>query len=360
MIVNNYFGVEAVDKENLSLWDEARNHINAGRADKAIEIYKYILLRYADNTEAIEYANAYLGDLYLTSGNFDLAERHLNKAVNLAPGNSSYHYLLGFVYTYQRQWDEAVAEFGIAVTSEPENAEHLRGLGWATFQRGDHKKGLDLLHKADTLAPGTVNILTDLAVAYLNSDPNKAKKYAEAAVVVSPESTLARDVLDKIQGFDREIKQLVKGTRPDWVEILRPSYKVGIFQFKVFLKDTPEIWRIIEIKGNQLLSTLHKAFLKAFDRVEDGPYSFILKRNQNKKQTEFADSSLGISGTAKPAKSIRVDSLSLYLDEGQKFIYLFGYENRCWHEVELVKIFEKYPRTVYPRVVKKQGKYRPP
>jgi hypothetical protein len=75
---------------------------------------------------------------------------------------------------------------------------------------------------------------------------------------------------------------------------------------------------------------------------------------------EFAASVPGISSSAKPAKSIRIDSLFLFLDEGQKFLYLFGYENKCWHEVELVKIFEKYPWTVYPRVVKKQGKYQPP
>ncbi|GAI08540.1 unnamed protein product, partial [marine sediment metagenome] len=34
--------------------------------DKAIEIYKYVLIRYSDNDIAVEYANAYLGDIYLT------------------------------------------------------------------------------------------------------------------------------------------------------------------------------------------------------------------------------------------------------------------------------------------------------
>lgn len=348
-----------MDRENLSVWDEARNHINSGRPDKAIEIYKYILLRCTDNAEATEYANAYLGDLYLSSGKLDLAEKHLKKATELEPEKAAYHYLLGFVYTHGQQWDRALPEFGIAVASEPNNSEYLRGLGWAIFQNGEQKKGLDLLHKADALAPGTVNILTDLAVAYLTSDIKKAKKYAEAAVTAWPDSSLARDVLSKIQGFDQNVKQSVSQTPLNWGKVLKPTYKVGIFQFKVALKDNPEIWRIIEIKENQLLSTLHKAILKAFDRREDGPYSFLLSRNQGDKQTEFAASVPGITGEAKPAKSIRVDSLFLFLDEGQKFLYLFGYENKCWHEVELIKIFEKYPLNVYPRVMKKQGKYSP-
>ena len=46
-----------------SIWDEARQYIESGNHEKAIEIYKYILVRYGDNAVAAEYANAYLGDL---------------------------------------------------------------------------------------------------------------------------------------------------------------------------------------------------------------------------------------------------------------------------------------------------------
>ena len=87
-----------------AIWDEARQHINSGKYDKAIEIYKYILVRYNDDTVATEYANAYLGDIFLTLQKLDQAEDHIKKAINLKPENPGYRYILGFIYSYKRQW----------------------------------------------------------------------------------------------------------------------------------------------------------------------------------------------------------------------------------------------------------------
>ena len=42
--------------ELSSIWDEAKGHIDGGDSDKAAEIYKYVLIRYADNAIAVEYA----------------------------------------------------------------------------------------------------------------------------------------------------------------------------------------------------------------------------------------------------------------------------------------------------------------
>ena len=101
--------------ELQSIWDEARQYIESGNHDKAIEIYKYILVRYGDDAVAVEYANAYLGDIFLTLQKLDLAEDHIKKAINLKPENPGYRYILGFVYSHKRQWDKAIPEFEIAV-----------------------------------------------------------------------------------------------------------------------------------------------------------------------------------------------------------------------------------------------------
>lgn len=59
-------------KENLpelnSIWDDARGFIERGDFDKAIEIYKYILVRYGDNTVAVEYALAFRDVFIITVG----------------------------------------------------------------------------------------------------------------------------------------------------------------------------------------------------------------------------------------------------------------------------------------------------
>ncbi len=85
--------------ELQSIWDEAKTHIERGDYDKAIEIYRYVLIRYAEKDIAVEYANAYLGDIFLTIRRLELAEKYLKMAIAMAPGNSHYYYLLGFTYS---------------------------------------------------------------------------------------------------------------------------------------------------------------------------------------------------------------------------------------------------------------------
>ena len=191
--------------ELYTIWGEAKTHIEQGDYDKAIEIYEYILIRYSDNDIAVEYANAYLGDIYLTLRQLNLAEKHVKKAVNCEPDNPSYHYLLGFTYSIQRQWEMAIQEFEVAIDKEPNNSEYLRGLGWAIHSAGDKAKGLAYLHKAIKLAPTNVNILIDLAAAYLSAlQFHKAREYAEKAMRIDPGSNVARGVLNNIERFQRD------------------------------------------------------------------------------------------------------------------------------------------------------------
>jgi tetratricopeptide (TPR) repeat protein len=197
-----------IGPELHTIWSEAKEHIEQGEYDKAIEIYKYVLIRYGDNDIAVEYANAYLGDIYLTLRRLNLAENHIKKAIDCSPDNPSYHYLLGFTYSIQKQWGKAIGEFEVALDKEPGNSEYLRGLGWAIHSAGDKAKGLAYLHRAVDLAPTSVNILTDLAVAYLSDlQFHKAREYAETAMRIDPNSNVTREVLANIDRFQRNLKR---------------------------------------------------------------------------------------------------------------------------------------------------------
>ncbi len=199
-----------MDKDNVpelyAIWDEARSHIEAGNYDKAIEIYRYILVRYGDNDVAAEHANAYLGDIFLTLRKLDLAEDHVKKAIGYKPEKPGYHYILGFIYSVKSQWDGAIPEFELAIDKEPDSGEYLRGLGWAIYSDGDRAKGLAYLHEANHLAPTNVNILTDLASAYISVvNFSKAREYAERAVRIEPTSALAQEVLESVRSFEKEL-----------------------------------------------------------------------------------------------------------------------------------------------------------
>ena len=341
--------------EIYAIWDEARNNIESGNYDKAIEIYRYILIRYSDDDVAAEHANAYLGDLFLSLRKLDLAESHIKKAIGYKPENPDYHYILGFILSVKRQWDKAIAEFEIAIAGQPDNSEYLRGRAWAVYSKGGIAKGLASLEEASRLTPTNVNILTDLAVIHLSLvNIDKAKEYAERAVRLDPTNAAALDVFRTVLSFGKGFKQRdEEASTPK----LKPSPYYDrhlIHRFKVSLRDRPDIWRIIDIKGNQMLSSLHKGIFKAFDRVEEHQYSFFLSNKPYDRDTEYISPGLDTGGTSKLATRIRIDSLALYTDG--TFLYLFDYGDEWWHEIELLSVTERVTRASYPRVVKKQGK----
>ncbi len=191
-----------------TIWVEAKTFIEQRDFDRAIETYKYILIRYDDTPIAVECANANLGDIYLTLGQLDSAEIYINKAISCDPRKPDYHYLLGFVYSKQEKWKSAAKEFQTAIKVEPDNPEYLRGLGWALFSSGDKEKGLQYLHEANGLSPSDVNVLLDLSNAYLMIfDFDKAKLYAERALLVDPQNQLAQKTKDKVEELHKLFDQ---------------------------------------------------------------------------------------------------------------------------------------------------------
>ena len=199
-----------------TIWNEAKAYIDQGNFDKAIETYKYILIRYNDSPIAVECANANLGDIYLTLKQLDLAEVHIKKAISCDPKKPDYYYLLGFVYSIQSEWKKAIVEFRVAIRVEPDNAEYLRGLGWAVFNGGNKSEGLEYLHKANELERSNVNVLLDLSNAYLITlDFEKAKIYAGNALLVDPGNGLARKTMEKIEEVQKLYKRAQSRSKKD-------------------------------------------------------------------------------------------------------------------------------------------------
>ncbi len=134
--------------ELQSIWDDVRRFIERGDYDKAMEIYKYILIRYGANNLANEFANARLAGILYMIGQTELAEDHIRKALNYNPENPDYHCTLGVIYYTRLEWEKAVKKYRVALEKEPWNREYLLALGEADFNAGDKKTGLEYLHKA--------------------------------------------------------------------------------------------------------------------------------------------------------------------------------------------------------------------
>lgn len=190
--------------ELSSIWDEARSHIERGEYDKAIETYKYILIRYEDDPVAVEYANAYLGDVLLTIQRLKPAQEHLKRAIASDPDKPHYHYLLGVTYSVAEQWKKAVKELRKAICWDLDNGEYERGLGWAIFNSGDKIEGISHMYKALELSPSNVHLMTDLGTAMLVlGNLEKAREYGEKALELDPTYASAHSLLEMVSRIEK-------------------------------------------------------------------------------------------------------------------------------------------------------------
>lgn len=130
---------------------------------------------------------------------------------------------------------------------------------------------------------------------------------------------------------------------------------VEVYVFKVSLKESPEVWRKIEVKGSQTLHRLHEAIFQAYERYDEHLYAFFLSNKPWDSSSEY-----GIpdpESSAKNAKRARIDSLGLQVRK--RFLYLFDFGDEWWHSIELLGIKEEEPRGRYPRIVGSQGEAPP-
>jgi Flp pilus assembly protein TadD len=107
------------------------------------------------------------------------------------------------------KWKEATSELEAALQLEPDNGEYVGALGWALFNAGDRVEGLARLHRAAELAPGNVNILTDLAAAFLTmGNLDMAEEYGNKVLGIDPHHALAHDLLGNIDRLRKMLGQL--------------------------------------------------------------------------------------------------------------------------------------------------------
>ena len=180
------------------LWREAKEHVECCNFDQAIEIYRYILIRYGDSNSAAGYAHACLGEVLLTLGRTDQGENHVRKALSYDPENHRCHFLLGCIYGQRYEWENAIQEYRLALDRELWNPSYLCAIGETIFNSGDKKLGLEYLQKATDLCPDSSGMLTELATAYLSlGDFESARLYAQRAVAIRPDDIMAWVVLKK-------------------------------------------------------------------------------------------------------------------------------------------------------------------
>ena len=137
------------------------------------------------------------GTKALKEDKLDEAEKQLNRAANLAPGNPDVLYVQGLVYMKQGKWEKAEPVLQKSDQIEPNQARVLSALGMALCNQKKYEQAIPVLQKSTQVEPNA-SWETDWALAkayYFNEQYQQALKFAEQAHTMSRGSNPQAELL---------------------------------------------------------------------------------------------------------------------------------------------------------------------
>ncbi len=146
----------------------------------------------------------------------------------------------------------------------------------------------------------------------------------------------------------------------------------NVYAVKVALSCRKNVWREIEVLGNQTLDDLHQTIFTAFDRFDEKLYAFFLTGTSTTSLREvitspqyvpsrqIPDTGLDILGEREDVRDAGEACLdSLGLSRGIVCYYLFDFGNEWWHELTVTDVKAEQEGTRYPRIAKSNGETPP-
>ena len=157
-LIKNFFE----NNEDYGLLYKGVRHLHASRYRKAEDAFKKVLIEDENNIDALRF----MGILAFKSGNHDIAEAMLTKALKLDPTYSLVWANLAQVFSVTGQLDKAKKSFKNILSMEPKN-----GLIWAEYgtvltKLANYEEGKDAYLKALEFKPDSPRVHLSLGHVY--------------------------------------------------------------------------------------------------------------------------------------------------------------------------------------------------
>ena len=163
------------------------------KPERAIDVWQRILQKDSDHVDA----NYWMGVSYQETGNFEKAEYHLRKAIELAPHHEEAHNALGYLFAENgTNLDEAVTLVKKALRKSPQNGAYLDSLGWTYYKQGKLNEALTELEKALDYMPESADVQDHLGDVYIKKGlKQKAVAMWQKAVQLEPDNMKIQEKL---------------------------------------------------------------------------------------------------------------------------------------------------------------------
>jgi serine/threonine protein kinase len=129
------------------------------------------------------------------------AKALLLKAVKLVPGNAQGHYLLGRIYTQQKDFTSAMASYQTAIELDPQMPNAYFNLGYIYAVKNDNIRAQEMFSRVVEMSPPFLDeALYNLAVVQRKmGNIQGCVKNLEQAIIVNPENDRAKRLLQTLK-----------------------------------------------------------------------------------------------------------------------------------------------------------------
>ncbi len=191
----------------------AHNETRAGNLKKAVGLYKRIIELAKDDERAQHIAYWGIGEISLDDEQYAEAEYYLSKAIELAPYESSYHYLLGCTYSYTTEIDKSIKHLKNAVKLDGSMDIYWNQLGWIVGHHRNAEAGIEYLKKSLSINSKNINSYRDLCMLYTKSERfDEALVCIEEAIRLNPDNMELIRIKADIEFFKKEMERLSDDT----------------------------------------------------------------------------------------------------------------------------------------------------
>jgi len=150
------------NNEDYGLLYKGVRHLHASRYRKAEDAFKKILIEDENNIDALRF----MGILAFKSGNHDIAEAMLTKALKLDPTYSLVWANLAQVFSVTGQLDKAKKSFKNILNMEPKNGLIWAEYGTVLIKLANYREGRDAYLKALEFKPDSPRVHLSLGHVY--------------------------------------------------------------------------------------------------------------------------------------------------------------------------------------------------
>ena len=252
-LIKNFFE----NNEDYGLLYKGVRHLHASRYRKAEDAFKKVLIEDENNIDALRF----MGILAFKSGNHDIAEAMLTKALKLDPTYSLVWANLAQVFSVTGQLDKAKKSFKNILSMEPKN-----GLIWAEYgtvltKLANYDEGRDAYLKALEFKPDSPRVHLSLGHVYktMGEIDNSIDSYKNTILQnnLSGEAYWSLANLKTYSFSENEIKDMEDTLKGDMSDIERSQMHFALGKAYEVKKDFDKSFKNY-YEGNKLKKGLIK------------------------------------------------------------------------------------------------------